>query len=135
MTTLKSPEPTNATEEYWEQTKSEQLAIPYCNECQEFFFFPRSRCPTCMAADIEYRPVSGRATLATYTTVYRAPTRNYQDMAPYVNALVDLEEGVRLMTILDVESEDELSIGMDLEVTFAETEGEYKLPFFEPGDR
>jgi uncharacterized OB-fold protein len=135
MTTLKSPEPTNATKEYWEYTKEEQLAIPYCSECEDFFFFPRSRCPICMAEDIDFRTVSGNATLVSYTTIHRAPTRNYQDMAPYVNALVDLEEGVRLMTILDVESEDELSIGMDLEVTFAETESEYKLPFFAPRER
>lgn len=135
MTTLKSPEPTKATEEYWEHTTEERLAIPYCNDCDDFFFFPRSRCPICMAEDIEFRSVSGAATLVSYTTIHRAPTRNYQEMAPYVNALVDLAEGVRLMTIIDVESEAELSIGMDLDVTFAETESEYKLPFFEPRDR
>lgn len=135
MTTLKSPEPTKATEEYWNYTTEEQLAIPFCNDCDEYFFFPRSRCPICMSEDIDFRTVSGDATLVSYTTIHRAPTRNYQEMAPYVNALVDLAEGVRLMTIIDVDSEAELNIGMDLEVTFAETESEYKLPFFQPRDR
>jgi uncharacterized OB-fold protein len=132
MTTLKSPNPTNATEEFWERTKADELVLPYCNVCEDFFFYPRDRCPICMATDLEYREASGRGTLATYTVIHRAPTKNYQEMAPYVNALVDLEEGVRLMTNLDVADESDVEIGMPLEVTFVETESEYKLPYFQP---
>lgn len=132
MITLKSPDPSNATKEFWEATKDDRLVIPYCNDCEEYFFYPRRQCPSCMSSDIEYRGVSGRGTLVTYTTIYRAPTKNYQEMAPYVNALIDLEEGVRLMGNIDVESEEELTMGMPVEVTFVETESEYKLPFFTP---
>lgn len=135
MVTMKSPDPSKATEEYWEWTMEDQLAMPYCNECADFFFYPRYRCPICMSSDTEYREVSGRGELATYTTIYRAPTKHYQQMVPYVNALVNLEEGIRMMSNIDVESEDELEMGMELEATFVETETEYKLPIFSPADR
>lgn len=135
MTILKSPDPTNATEEFWERTIDEELVLPYCNDCRDFFFFPRERCPVCMTSDFQYRSASGRGTLVTYTTIHRAPTKNYQEMAPYVNALVDFEEGVRLMANIHVEDESELEIGMPLDVTFEPTESEYKLPYFEPVDR
>jgi len=132
---LQSPDPSKATEEYWEHTKDSQLAMPYCKDCEEFFFYPRERCPACTSTDVEYRQVSGRGKLVTYTTIHRAPTKNYQEMVPYVNVLVDLNEGVRMMGNIDVESEDELTIGMPVEVTFVETETDYKLPFFRVAER
>ena len=134
MVTLKSPEPSNATREFWEATKEDRLVIPYCNECEDYFFYPRRLCPVCMASDIEYKEASGRGTLVTYTTIHRAPTKNYQEMAPYVNALIDLEEGIRMMGNIDVDSEEDLTMGMPVAVTFIETESEYKLPFFIPSD-
>lgn len=128
----KSPEPSNATEEFWERTIDEELAIPYCNSCDDYFFYPRERCPDCMSSDVEYRNASGRGTLVTYTTIHRAPTKHYQEMAPYVNGLIDLDEGVRLMANLDVADESEAEIGMSVDVTFVETESDYKLPYFQP---
>lgn len=126
------PTPSNATREYWEQTKSETLVVTFCNECEEYFFYPRGRCPHCRSEDVEFREVSGRGTVVSYTTVYYPPTDRLRDQAPYVNALIDLEEGVRMMANLEVSDEDEITIGMDVEVTFVETEGEYYLPYFTP---
>jgi uncharacterized OB-fold protein len=85
-----------------------------------------------MSRDIEFREASGTGTVTSYTTVYRPPVEHLQKQAPYVNALVELEEGVTMMTNLMVESEDDVQIGMDVSVTFVETGGEYKLPCFTP---
>lgn len=134
MITLKSPEASNATKEFWAATTENRLVLPYCSDCAEYFFYPRRLCPVCMSADVTYQDASGRGTIVTYTTIHRAPTKHYQEMSPYVNALVDLEEDVRVMTNIDVESEDELAVGMPVEVMFVETESEYKLPYFTPQD-
>ncbi len=128
----RAPEPSKATREYWEATKHEQLVLPYCLDCEEYFFYPRGRCPECMTKEVEYREATGRGELVSYTTVLRPPAPDLQERAPYINALVRLDEGVQLMANIEAESEDTLEVGMPLEVTFVETKGEYKLPYFKP---
>jgi uncharacterized OB-fold protein len=56
-----TPESTNPTEEYWAATADERLVIPYCLNCETYFFYPRQRCPDCMSSNIEYRESTGRA--------------------------------------------------------------------------
>ena len=127
-----TPEPTSATREYWDATAEERLVVPYCTDCGDYFFYPRGRCPVCTSPAIEHREATGRATLVTYTTIHRPPVAALREQAPYVNAIVELEEGVRMMANIEAESEADLEVGMPLEVTWAETDGEIKLPNFRP---
>ena len=127
-----APEPTNATREYWEATSEDRLLIPYCTDCEEYFFYPRGRCPECMSKNVDYQEASGQGELVSYTTVHRPPTPDLQERAPYINALVRLEEGIQMMTGIKAESEDDLGVGMPVEVTFVETTGVFNLPYFEP---
>lgn len=126
------PDPSKATQEYWNGTKDNQLRIPYCTDCEEYFFYPRHHCPTCMSESITHREASGRGELVTYSTVIRPPSETYQELAPYINGIVELEEGVRLFTNILAEDESELANGLPVSVTFVETDTEYKLPYFEP---
>lgn len=127
-----APEPSNAAQEYWGATTEDRLVLPYCRDCEDYFFYPRGYCPNCMSANTEYREASGEAELVSYTTVYRPPAPSLQERAPYINAIVRLEEGVQMMSNIEAESEEHLEVGMPVEVTFVETSGEYKLPYFEP---
>lgn len=129
-----TPEPTDATEEYWDATAEERLVVPYCTDCEDYFFYPRHRCPECMSEAVEHRESSGEATLESYTTVYRPPVEQLQAEAPYINALVRLEEGVQLMTNIVADSEDDLSVGMDLSLTWRPTDGDYNLPYWEANE-
>lgn len=133
MKNLLAPEPSNATETFWKHTERGELAIPYCPDCEDYFYFPRNHCPVCMAEDYEHRVSDGRAELVSYSTLHRAPTKAYQEQTPYTCAIVRLvEEDVRLFTTLDIEDQDDAEIGMALEVSFQETEGDIQLPFFAP---
>lgn len=126
------PEPANAHEPYWNATKDETLVIPYCNECEEHFFFPRSHCPTCMTDDVDHVEAAGTGELVSYSTVLRPPVPQFQELAPYINGIVKLDEGVQLFTNIEAEDESELEIGMPVEVTFVESDSEYNLPYFKP---
>lgn len=132
MTKYPAPTPTKASEEYWERTIDEELAIQRCTVCGEYIFYPRNRCPECLSDELEYRTVEGRGTVVSYTTVHRAPSAHLRELAPYVHGIVELTEGPRMLTTLEVDSEADLAVGMPMEVTFAETVGKYKLPCFEP---
>ena len=97
------PIPTPETQTFWEGTAIGELRIQRCNSCEEYYFYPRPYCPGCQSDDVEWRVVSGKGTLASYNINYR-PFPIFESKDPQVIALVELDEGVRMMSnIVDVE--------------------------------
>jgi uncharacterized protein len=126
------PRPTPDSLPYWEAAKRNILRLPRCEDCAKPFFYPRSACPTCGGTNISWIDCSGRATLHTYIISHR-PAPGFQADAPYAVAVVELEEGPRLMTnIVGIPNTPEmLQLDMVLEVDF-ELRGEYSVPVFRP---
>jgi uncharacterized OB-fold protein len=127
------PTPTPETRPFWEAAKRHELLLPRCTQCGPFFFYPRATCPRCLSGDLEWQVVSGRGTLHTFTIVHRGP-RNFPLPSPYVMAIVELDEGPRMMTnLVGVKPDPEtLEIGMPVEVTWADVTPEVTLPHFRP---
>ena len=125
------PKPTNITKPFWEATKQQKLVIQYCKDCGKYTWYPRPVCMKCMSRNLEWREVSGKGKVYSYTITYTAP-KGFEDMVPYVVASIDLEEGVRLLSnIVDCKPE-EVEVGMEVEVTFEDLNEEMKLPVFRP---
>lgn len=124
------PVPTPATAPYWEGTALGELRIQLCADCHRHYFYPRPSCPECGSADVSWVAASGRARLHTYLINHR-PAPGFE--APYAIAIVELEEGPRLMTnIVGVENTPEkLQLDMELQVTFEERDGMW-IPLFTP---
>ncbi len=129
-----APIPMPEARPFWEGCKRHQLLLPYCPRCQDYFWYPRPFCPRCFTWHVEWRPSCGRGTLYTYAIQYRPLNPEWADDVPYVTAVVELEEGVRLFTLL-VECEPDpqkLRIGMPVEVVFEELNEEVTIPRFRP---
>lgn len=126
------PIPTPETLPYWEGALAGELRIQHCNACSRFYFYPRPFCKYCNSDDVEWKTVSGHGTLASYVINHR-PLPFFQTDQPQVVALVELDEGVRLMTnIVDVEPTlEKLPLGMSVQVKF-EPRGDWALPVFAP---
>ena len=126
------PQPSPETQPFWDGCAAGELRLQRCQKCQAFYFPPRPFCPSCHSADVEWRKVSGRGTLHTYLINHR-PARGFEEDAPYAIAVVQLEEGPRMMSnIVGVENTPEnLTLDMALQVTF-EPRGDVMLPVFEP---
>jgi len=126
------PVPTPETQQYWDKAAEHELWLPYCETDEKFIFHPRSFCPICLSRDVVWKQLSGRGTLASFIINHR-PAPGYEGEAPYVMALVELEEGPRLTAnILEVEpSPEAVHVGMPLEVVF-EDRGEITVPQFRP---
>jgi len=90
--------------------KDGRLMGSVCSKCGGFSFPPRADCSECMNGSFEFREVSGY----THSTVAAAPT-GFDDMAPYTVAVVDLEEGGRLLAWIG-DTIDEVEIGMPVQV-------------------
>jgi uncharacterized OB-fold protein len=84
-----------------------------CRKCAQTFFPPRSICSKCFSSQFETVPLSGQGKLYTYTIIgYPAPGLS----APYAVAYIDLQEGVRLFSILTGWDEKKLKLGMDMKM-------------------
>jgi uncharacterized OB-fold protein len=123
------PVPDGDTKPYWDAAREHRLVIQRCQACQQAIFYPRSLCPHCMSDQIAWIDASGTGTIYSFTVVHRAPAQFAED-APYVVALIDLAEGVRLMSSVVDCAPSDVRIGARVEVTFDDVTPEITLPKF-----
>lgn len=117
---------------YFEATKDQKLVIQYCSVCHTHQFYPRVFCMNCFSDAVQWVEASGKGKLYSYSVVKKTFIPEYKDKVPYIVALIDLEEGVRLMSHMVDIDEGDLFVGMEVSVVFREQIGEYKLPQFVP---
>ena len=120
------------TKAFWDSCRRGQLVIQYCDGCDEYQWYPRGICADCWGESVRWVQSSGRGTVWTYTVTYQNRTPGFAEMVPYVLALVELEEGVRMFTnIVDCNPRD-VHIGMPVEVTFQTATPQITIPYFKP---
>ncbi len=128
------PPVTDLNRPFWTGGADGQLRMQYCAECECWVYPPAAACPTCEGS-LEWRPVSGRGTVFTFTVNRH---QYHPDVpAPYVVAIVELAEqdGLRFTTnIVDVDPE-AVAIGMPVQVTFEPAGEAAWAPVFRPVDR
>ncbi len=91
------PEVTALTEPYWEAARAGRLALQRCPVCERTWHPPEPVCPTSPGHPVEWITASGWGRLHSYTVVHHAAHPAVADALPYVVALVDLDEGPRLI--------------------------------------
>lgn len=126
------PRRTLETVEFWDGCASERLLLPRCDECHEHIWYPRLVCPFCGSQSVSYVESSGLGTVYSFTVVRRG-SGAYRDAAPYILAMIELDEGPIMMT--NVVGSDQVTIGMPVQVVFdpAGAAGD-AIPRFVPRD-
>ena len=134
MTAKPIPVPTPETQPFWDGCAEGMLRIQRCADCGRPYFYPRPVCPTCASRNVAWFTASGRATLYSYVINHR-PAPGFEDETPYAIAVVELEEGPRMMTnIVGLPATPEaLELDMPLQVSF-ERRGDVSLPVFGPAE-
>ncbi|MSQ40158.1 MAG: DNA-binding protein [Dehalococcoidia bacterium] len=124
--------PSPEAQPFWEGCKRHELLVPRCLGCGAFRFFPRPMCPRCLVTQLEWVKASGKGSLYSYV-ISHSPSPG-SDEPPTVIAVVELEEGMRLMALLRGVTADlgVLTIGMALEVVFEDADSEVTLLAFRP---
>jgi hypothetical protein len=127
------PKATPETEEFWAGARRGELRIQRCRTCDKAYFFPRPFCPRCSSKDVEWFTASGKGKLYSYVINHRA-AYGFDDYAPYAIAVVQLDEGPRMMTnITGVEiTPENLPIDMRVEVTWEQLDDDITIPLFKP---
>ena len=116
-----------------EQCHKGEFMLPYCLHCQKAFFYPRQHCPFCLEEGWQWRPASGRGRLYSYTIVRVSALDEFREAVPYVYALIDLEEGVRLASNVVDCPEELLHPDMPVKLAWVTRRGR-RLPVFTPLD-
>jgi uncharacterized protein len=124
------PKPSPTSRPFWEAARRHELRLQHCGACNHYVYYPRDRCPYCMADKLEWRDASGRGKVHSYTVVRRASTRSFAD-GPYVLAIVELDEGPRLTTNV-VAAPENVKVGMPVTVYFDDVTPEHTLVKFKP---
>jgi len=126
------PIPNEDTKPFWDSLREHKLRMQRCSQCGRFRFPPCVICPYCVSPYSEWIEVRGKGKVYSFTVVHHAYTPAFEDALPYVVAVVELEEGVRLVTNIVGCKPEEVKIGMDVEATFEDVTTEFSLHRFQP---
>jgi uncharacterized OB-fold protein len=124
------PLPTQDTREYWEGCRRHELLIQRCRKCGVFRFYPRPMCPDCNSMEFEWAKAGGKGRVYSWTVAVRQFHPAFE--VPYVIAIVELEEGVRMTTNVINCKPEELFVGMPVKVVFEDVTEETTIPKFRP---
>jgi uncharacterized OB-fold protein len=115
---------------FWEGTKVGELRIQRCPECGTLRHPPGPMCPSCGGDKPDYVVAAGRGTVFSYVVHHhpQVPGRT----VPFVVALVELEEGVRMLGELRDVDPQQVAIGMPVEVALTRIDDALTLPSWRP---
>jgi uncharacterized OB-fold protein len=128
---MRVPQPDAFSEHYWAGASRGELLFQRCSACSRPQFYPRAHCAVCLAPDPEWQVATGLGTLYSFTVVRRTPNTDWAAETPYVFALVELDEGVRITTNIVGADPDDLRCGQRVTITFQERDGT-AVPVAEP---
>jgi uncharacterized OB-fold protein len=135
MTTLPvhlRPESRGAARPFWDAAARGELRLPRCRDCASFSWPPRSHCPRCGSSAIDWVAASGRGVVHTYTVVRQTAEPYFRARLPYAVAMIELDEGPRMMSNVTNCDVDAIRIGMRVAVRFADLGDGLAVPVFFP---
>ena len=127
------PKPTPDTQPFWDAVKRHQLLLPKCKACGQLHYFPRPFCPYCFSWDLDWIQCSGNGKLYSYVINHR-PAPGFEEETPYVIAVVELDEGPRMLSnLIDIEPTPEaVQVDMPVEILFQDVNEELSMFKFRP---
>ena len=130
MTMRFAPTVTPDTTFFWNGVTEHRLLIQRCAECATLRHPPRPMCPVCNSLAWDTLEASGRGTVFSFVMPHHPPYPWFE--YPYIVVLVDLEEGVRLVSNLCDVAPADVTIGMPVEVFYGHFDDGVVLPQFRP---
>ena len=115
---------------FWEGCEKGEFLVQKCEPCNKLWHPPRPMCPTCHSLEKTYDKLSGKGTVLSWARQVR-PASYFFEESPFV-ILVELEEGIRMLSNLEGDTQPEF--GMAVEVEFAKTSGGKAVPVFKPAE-
>ena len=129
------PQPTEESQMFWDGCKRHELLIQRCKQCGTSIHYPRTACPVDYSGEFDWLTASGKGHVHSYIVSYRAFHPGFADDLPYIAAIIELEQGVRMISNVVGIAPEEIAVDMPVEVIFEEATPEFVLPKFRPANR
>lgn len=126
------PVKTEENARYWESAKRHALELQRCSACGRFRYPPATFCPRCLSPDADWLPISGRALVYSFIVVHQRYDPSFAEDLPYNVAIVELDEGPRLVTNIVGCPNEAIRVGMPVMITYEDVTEEFTLPKFRP---
>jgi uncharacterized OB-fold protein len=126
------PTPEGLNAEFYAHCNEERLCFQRCTACGRWRHLPRLMCARCGSSDWEWAQSSGRGRIYSWTVTHQPMHPAFAGEAPYAVVVVELEEGVRMVSGLRNLPPDEIELDVPVEVTFERISDEIALPYFQP---
>ncbi|MGZ3625030.1 MAG: Zn-ribbon domain-containing OB-fold protein [Ktedonobacteraceae bacterium] len=126
------PVVTEENRPFWEGCQQGKLLLQQCSECHHYQFYPRLYCMKCSSDALHWVEATGRGVIYSFTIIYQNKSPEFVHDTPYNVAIVQLEEGPRLLSnIVDVDAT-ELHVDLPVTVAFDRVTDTITLPRFRP---
>jgi len=126
------PQLEGLTGEFYGFCKQGELRFQRCGSCDAWRHVPREMCAECGSWEWSWQRSSGRGRVFSWTVVARALHPAFQPDTPYAAVIVELDEGVRLLTHVRDLAPESLTIDLPVEVDFEVVSADVTLPVFRP---
>ena len=129
---IPTPVPNADNAGFWDGCRRGELRLQRCRDCGAYRHHPRPMCPACHSLAHDWVRSSGRGTIYSFTIAHRPTLPAFEDHLPYNVVVIELEEGVFMVSnLVDCRNED-IRIGLPVEVVFEALNEDIVLPKFKP---
>jgi uncharacterized OB-fold protein len=117
---------------FWQAAHRHELILQHCQQCGSYHYPAGPFCSECLSDKLEWKKVTGRGVVYTWTVFHRVYHPAFTGDVPYAVVVIELEEGPRMISnLVDCKLAD-VKIGMPVEVIFEDISDEISLPKFRP---
>lgn len=124
------PEPDDLSRPFWDASREGRLVVQWCATCDRGIHYPRHACPRCLGDDLTWREVSGDGVVHAATTLHVAAAPWMADRTPYSVAIIELNEGVRMLSNIDTDSPSSITVGERVQLSWRHLSDGRRLPQF-----
>ena len=117
---------------FWEAARRHELAMQRCEACGRLVWYPREVCSFCLSSRLAWETLGGRGRLHSYTVIHQPANPAFREDVPYIYAMVELDEGPRIIgNLIDCRPE-EARIDMPVVAVYDDVTPEVTLVKFRP---
>ncbi len=126
------PRPSTESRPFWEAAREHRLVLQKCGACARFWFPPSRCCPHCRSAKNDWTEVKGTGKVFSFVTYHRLYHPGWERDLPYVVAVIELDEGPRLLSTVTGIAAERVQCDMPVRVVFEDVTDDVTLPKFTP---
>ncbi len=117
---------------YWDYIRQHELRVQKCVKCGKLHYPVSPICPHCMSLESEWTRLSGKGKVISFVIVHRGRSPLFPPNSPYVVGIIEMEEGIRMLSNVVGCKPEEVKMDMPVEVVFEDVGPELTVPRFKP---